>query len=344
MDWTASTLRTDFRYVVVDRTTWGEVREVTDITGGSISRKYLSSLKEGASLNYSNTAQLLGIGNDYLRIYLDADDGNESESVALGTFMVSTPKQSVSDLGTSGTATAYSLLQIAQDEGLDGTLTIPAGTNLVQYAAQLLTDRGLQVNIADNPTETAANDTVFDTDNNILDVVIWCTQTSGFGTPLLDGYGTVVLQRYSDPSGRQPVRVYTDASKVMFPTYTHELDTFDYPNKVIAVCSTPDSVLIGTAVNSDPSHPYSTVSRGRVVTRKYDVDNITTQTEADEKAASLLASVSEVEAFEVSHLYDGSNLQDVIGILDRGNACIVNQDIKLEIGCPVTDRARRFVY
>lgn len=344
MDWGAPQLQTDFRYVVVDRETWGEGREITDITGGSISRKYLAVLKDGASFNYNDTAQLLNIGNDYLRVYLDASDGTETESVALGTFMVSTPKQNVSDLGTSGTATAYSLLQIPYDEELDGTLTIPEGTDIVAYAAQLLTDRGLNVDIADESTVTAARDIVFDHDNRVLDVVVWCTQTAGFGTPLVDGYGTIVLQRYTDPSGKNPVRAYDSASRVLFPEYSHELDTFDYPNKVIVVCSTPDDVVIGTAVNDDPDHPFSTVSRGRVVTKKYNVDNLTTSVEADEKAAALLSQLSEVEAFEISHLYDGSNLQDVVEILDQGTAAIVNQDIKLETGCPVTDRARRFVF
>lgn len=343
MDWGAPELKTDFRYVIVNRYSWGETGTVDDITGGSISRKYLSNLKEGATLNYSNTAQLLSIGFDYLRVYLDADDGKGAESVALGTFMVSTPQQSVSDLGTSGTATCYSLLQIAADERLDGNLTIPAGTNLINYAAQLLTDRGLRVSVQNESTDTTANDTVFGTDSTVLDVVIWCTQAAGFGTPLLDGYGTVVFQRYIDPAGKSPVRRYDAQSRVMFPKYGHELDIFAWPNKVIVTCSTPDTVYAGSAVNSDPNHPYSTVSRGRTVTATYDVDNLTSNAECDAKAAALLAQVSEVESVEIEHLYDGGNLQDVVEVLDRGAFAIVEQEITLDTGCPVRDRARRFV-
>lgn len=343
MEWGAPELKTDFRYVIVNRYSWGEIGTVDDITGGSISRKYLSNLKEGATLNYSNTAQLLNIGFDYLRVYLDADDGNGTESVALGTFMVSTPQQSVSDLGTSGTATCYSLLQIAADEGLDGNLTIPAGTNLISYAAGLLTARGLRVDIQAASTATAAQDTVFGTDSTVLDVVIWCTQAAGFGTPLLDGYGTVMFQPYSDPADKSPVRTYGTDSAVLFPSYGHELDTFAWPNKVIVTCSTPDTVYTGSAVNSDPAHPYSTVNRGRVVTATYDVDNLTSNVECDAKAAALLAQVSEVESVEIEHLYDGGNLQDVVSVMDRGAFAIVEQEITLDTGCPVRDRARRFV-
>lgn len=344
MDWGAAELRTDYRYVIVDRSTWGEVGEITDITGGTITRKYLSELKEGASLDYCDTAQLLSIGNDYVRVYMDAADGTDSVSVALGTFMVSTPQQSVSDLGKSGTATCYSMLQIPHDEGLDGTLTIEAGTDLIAYAASLLRERGLNVDVQSESTATASTPAIFGTDENVLDVVSWCCEAAGFASPLIDGYGTICLQRYEEPAGKSPVRTYGEESRVMFPTYTHELDTFDYPNKVVVVCSTPDSTVTGTAVNDDPNHPYSTVSRGRTVTRTYDVDNLTTTAEADAKAAQLLSQVSEVESVEIEHLYDGGGLLDVVEVMDTGSYCTISQSLKLTPGCPVKDRARRFVY
>lgn len=343
MDWSAVSLNTDFRYVVVDSSTWGEIGELTDIVGGSISRKYLSSLKEGATLDYEDTAQILQIGNDYVRVYLDVDDGESTESVALGTFMPSTPQQSMSDLGTDGQATCYSLLQIAADEGLDETLTIPSGTNLIDYAAGLLRDRGLNVDIQSESDIEAVNDSKFDTDNTILDVVIWCTQAAGFGTPLIDGYGTILLQEYSDPTMNAPIVEYGSDSRVMFPQFTHELDSFSMPNKVIVVSSSPDSVVTGSAVNDDPASEYSTVSRGRVITSKYDVDNLETSEQADAKAESLLRSLSLVESVEVEHLYNDTRLQDVFSVSDLGNFAIVNQDLKLEPGCPVKDRGRRFV-
>lgn len=343
MDWGAPQLQTEFRYVAVNRYTWGETGTVGGIVGGSISRKYLSELKEGATLDYTDGAGLSALGFDYLRVYLDATDGNGTESVALGTFMVSTPQQTVSDLGVSGQATCYSLLQIPADEGLDGNLTIPAGTNLIDYAAGLLTARGLRVDIQAASTATAANDAVFGTDSTVLDVVIWCTQAAGFGTPLLDGYGTVMFQPYTDPAGKSPVRTYGTDSAVMFPSYGHELDTFAWPNKVVVTCSTPDTVYTGSAVNSDPNHPYSTVSRGRTVTATYDVDNLTSNAECDAKAAQLLAQVSEVESVDIEHLFDGGILQDVVSVMDRGAFSVVEQGITLDTGCPVRDRARRFV-
>lgn len=343
IDWGSSELQTNFRYVQVDKTTWGETKEITDIVGGSISRKYLSAVKEGATLNYENTAQLLNIGNDYLRIYLDANDGQRQESIALGTYKVSTPQQKMSDKGTSGSATCYSVLELVQFEGLDGQLVIPAGTNLIEYAAQLLESRGLNVDIQGSSDITAKNDTFFDSENSILDVVTWCTQAANFGTPLVDGYGTVLLQPYTDPTYNSPSIVYGNDSRVMFPEYSHELDTFSMPNKVIVVCSTPDEVITGIAVNTDPLSPYSTVSRGFVISAKYDIDNLADETAANAKAAELLRSLSLVESVEVEHLYNGSNLRDVFGVMDMGNYATVNQDITLETGCPVKDRGRRFV-
>lgn len=342
-NWNATELYTSFRYVVVDRDTWGEIREITDITGGQISRKYLSSVKEGAMLDYENTAQILGIGNDYLRIYLDADDGTGKESIALGTYKVSTPTQTMSDMGITGQATCYSVLEMVQFEGLDGDLVIPSGTNLINYASGLLTARGLNVDVRGESSTTASNDVFFDTENSILDVVIWCTQAANFGTPFVDGYGTVCMAPYVDPTLNSPDNVYDSESMVLFPEYEHELDTFEMPNKVVVVCSKPDSVVVGSAVNADPKSPYSTVTRGYVVSKKYNVDNLTTTTEANAKASQLLRQLSLVESVEVEHLYNGSRLNDVFSIYDMGNYAIVNQDVTLSPGCPVRERGRRFV-
>ena len=343
VDWGAAELSTAFRYVVVDKDTWGEVREITDITGGTISRKYLSAVKEGATLDYQDTAQLLSIGNDYLRVYLDASDGITSESIALGTYRVSTPSQTMSDKGVKGQATCYSVLEMVNFEGLDGRLVIPSGTNLIEYAAGLLTARGLNVDVQGESTITAINDTFFDTDNSILDVVIWCTQAANFGTPLVDGYGTVLLQPYHDPTYNAPDNVYDATSRVLFPEYDHELDTFAMPNKVIVVCSTPDSAIVGTATNADPDSPYSTVTRGFTVTALHQVDNLASADAANAKAAKILRDLSLVESVEIEHLYNGSQLHDVFGIYSMGNYAIVNQDVTLSTGCPVKERGRRFV-
>lgn len=345
MNWGAPDITTDYRYVVVDPETMGEVGNVSDIVDGTINRKYLSTLKEGASFNYSNTADVEKIGNKYLRVYLDATTPTETTSEALGTFIISTPTHTFSEVGTSGTATGYSLLQVLNDEHVDSTLTIPAGTNLIQYACTIITARGLQC-IADDSSFTSSSDASFDTDASYLDVVIYCTQQAGFGTPTISPYGAILLSRYQDPTKQSPVRVYDALSTVLFPEVSHELDIFSVPNKVIVVSNDPENVVSGYAINDDPSSPFSTVSRGRVITAVYSYDNITTQAEAEAKARSILIEQSAVESWEISHLYDGSKLQDVIGLeyVDSVNAAqIVDQEISLTNGCPVKERVRRFI-
>lgn len=343
MNWDSTTLYTDFRYVRVNRN-WQEGAAITDITGGSISRKYLSTLKDGASFDYSNTFQLGDIGNDYLRVYLDADDGIEQVSIPLGTFLVSTPSQTVTDKGTSGSATGYSILQILQDEYLDATLTIPAGTNLIEYAKAVIERH--ELNCVYTPSDKVSTaDSSFTTDDSWLDVVVWCTQGANYGTPLINGYGTIVLEPYTDPAGRSPNMIYNDASKVLFPEVTHELDTFSIPNKIVVVCSNADDAVTGFAVNDNPNDPLSIINR-RTITQTYSIDNIETVAEANTKAASLLSELSSVESVEFEHLYNGSNLQDVVAFSyaqDFGVLNIVNQDLTLDKGCPVKERARRFV-
>lgn len=345
-DFNAASLETDFRYVVVDWS-FNEIGEIHDIVDGSITRNALSDLKESATLNYENTFELASIGNNLVRVYFDAGSDVDKESLALGTFIVSTPTQTISDTGTSGSATCYSLLKVLQDSHLDSFLTVPSGTNVVEYAKAIITGANLRCNATPSAYVTSSDCSFQAGEDTLLDVVNWCLNVANYSSPRLDGYGTVILKPYTPPSEKTPVRTYDESSKVMFPSMGHELDGFSVPNKVVVVSSNQDSCFIGTAVNDNPSSRYSTVSRGRVISAVYNEDGLASQSAADERARILLSEQSAVESVDVEHLYDGSNIDDVIAVKYAGSdiqsLCVTSQEITLDIGCPVKDHARRFI-
>lgn len=338
MNWESASLETDFRYYAVDKD-WNDGAEVNEITSGKISRNYLSSLKESATLDYSNAQSISNV--DRIRAYLLADGDRE----ALGTFLVATPSRVISDKGASGTAQCYSVLQALSDDSLDATVTLPSGTNLIEYAEGVISAHGLLVTATASAKEISEPHT-FTTDETWLDVVVWCCQTASYGTPQIDGFGRVLLVPYRDPSSMAPIRVYDSASRVMFPDVGHELDDFSVPNKVIVVSSTEDACFIGVAANQSGNR-WSVDTRGRTVSATYTAEDLT-QEEADAMAARYLAEQSAVESIDIQHLYDGSRLHDPIALDYAGEfidgLSVTTQEISLTAGCPVTDHARRFVH
>ena len=103
--WLAS-FRTSYRYARVSRPTGLETGAIECFTGGSISRNQDTDTYESASLDYVGR---LDMGNDFVRIYLDAEDpiSGASRTVCLGTFECSTPSRTVSGEVATGTAALY---------------------------------------------------------------------------------------------------------------------------------------------------------------------------------------------------------------------------------------------
>ena len=95
--------KASYRFMRVDRRTGLETGRVGNITGGTITRNQDTSVYETANIDYVGS---LDIGTDLLRVYLDAEstNGKDSRTVALGTFLVSTPSIEIDGTKRSGTA------------------------------------------------------------------------------------------------------------------------------------------------------------------------------------------------------------------------------------------------
>ena len=139
-----SPFRASYRYVRVSRATGLEVGAIESFTGGSISRNQDTDTYESASLDYVGR---LDVGNDFVRIYLDAEDPltGASRTVCLGTFECSTPSRSVSGEVATGTATLYGRLHDLAKDDFDEPYAIPAGSNAVAAAREIAEGCGLEV-------------------------------------------------------------------------------------------------------------------------------------------------------------------------------------------------------
>ncbi len=190
-----------------------------------------------------------------------------------------------------------------------------------------------------------------DKDTSKLDAVNWLLDFAGFASAGCDGYGTVLMQPYQDPSLRLPVLALEDDGACIFRSgVVREYDTFDVPNVVVVVCSNAQAgSMTAKAVNDDPQSAFSTVARGREIVRKETVSDIASQEALQAKAEALLAAkTSMVEGFEITHAFVPLEMGDVCSLtyrkagVHRDDLVAVRQSLKLKPGMECTTRFRRF--
>lgn len=108
-----------YDFVRVSRETGLELDFVRDIeNGGSIERNANTALYETASLDF---ADKFDVGNDFLRVYLNASfsDGSERRE-CLGTFMPVVDSVDIDGAYREGQINAYGLLKRLKDDDFDG--------------------------------------------------------------------------------------------------------------------------------------------------------------------------------------------------------------------------------
>jgi hypothetical protein len=353
MDWSFSGRFDRFEYTRVDSKTLENV-EVLDVVadGGSIEYNDLTALKVSA------TVPLLGrldLGEDWLRIYSIHVLDDEEVRLAHATLMLSVPsytltsKRSFEGPLVQGTAELYSLLHILEEQVTDVPLSIPAGTLAVQYAASLISSAGLSVQ-SDESAAVLNSGATFDAGTPYLEIVNWLLDYAGFDSAEIDGYGNVQLRRYTDPSALSPVVIFRDDDEcTFFEGVVQQFNMHDVPNKVIVIMTNEETTLTSVAVNDDPQSRYSTVSRGRAITRVETVTQAESQAALDAVAESVLrTATSAVESVVVSHVFvpfetgQAGRLiyaqaeMDFVGVA-------ASKTLTLSHGMPCETRFRRFV-
>ena len=254
--WLAS-FRAPYRYVRVSRSTGLETGAIECFTGGSISRNQDTDTYESASLDYVGR---LDMGNDFVRIYLDAEDpiSGTSRTVCLGTFECSTPSRTVSGEVVTGTATLYGRLHDLAKDDFDEPYTVPAGANAVSAAKAIAEGCGLEV-VAEPSDYTLSTAWVFgiaataDTPDNKLGAVNRLLSAAGFRRASTDAYGRVLFRRYLEPAARPIDHTFSEGEDCrVLPDLTDEQDDFD----------------------DSPQSEWSTVSTGRRIVKRYQYSDL----------------------------------------------------------------------
>lgn len=364
-DWFGARRNVKWRYMRVDWHTWDEVGEYSTVTSGNSEESYFTSIKGGGSLAFVGGPPST---YDLVRVYYDfTDDRGESVHEAVCTMLVDMADVTIGEDGTeSGEATLYSVLKVADDRLCGFPLTIPANTKAVEYAANMLSNLGLNVS-ASNSEYTTATAHTFKPDDTYLNVINWLLSVAGFGSASPDAYGTVVLAPYVDATSREPVFTFVDDERsIMYPQVMDSTNYGETPNVVRMYSEDEYGGYWAIARNTNPDSPASLPNRGgRERTLYVEVTQLepaynpsdsasVTESKKNQRVAALVEQAkqklidnsSEIEYVTIRHGYypliQGDSVE--IRYTDRtwrGTVTNVKRDHVSESGCEL--KIRRFV-
>lgn len=358
-DWTSSMQQT-YEFYMVDPKTWKDSKRLTNIKTGSINRDSQVETLGSASFDVTES-----VGECYIRTYLVTIQNGVREKIPLGTHLVQTPSSSFDGKIRNVTMDAYTPLLELKEKMPPLGYFIPKGENILDWAYRL-TRENLRAPVV-KPTCRSKLDYDFvadpdDTWISYLNEFMANTYVAGLSninpdkTPEpeftfdLDEMGRVLFAPKQDISSMQPVWTYDEGnSSILYPELNMDHDLYMIPNVIEVVYSNGSKNLYAKIVNDDPNSPVSTVNRGRDIIRRITDPNVlgdVTPSQLNEYAKRLLKELSSPEyTITYTHGYCPVRVGDCVRInypragLKGIKAKVISQDIKLEPGCPVTEKA-----
>lgn len=343
IDWTKSMTQT-FKYYIVDPGTWKDDKEITTVKSSTIKRDESSETLGSATIDVDDL-----LGEDYIRVYLIANQNGVEEKVPLGTFLVQTPSSSFDGKVRSVSMDAYTpLLELKEKQPAIG-YSVLKGENIMQLAYRLVRENARAPVIEALSDETLFDDFVAYTDDTWLTFVSDLIANAKYSFSL-DELGRILFAPEQKIASLQPVWTYDDDnSSILYSDIDLDHDLYGIPNVVEVIYSNGGNNYYARVVNDDPNSPLSTVSRGReIVYRVTDPDLIgdPTSNQIQEYAENTLKNLSAVEyTVTYSHGYCPVRVGDCVrlnyeraGITDV-KAKVISQSISCESGCKVDETA-----
>ena len=233
----------------VDPVTWRDV-ERFEITSGSLSESD-SDLISSADLQVTDWQG----GERWIRIYLDARQGQSAQRVPMFTGLATSPAKDIDGVRKTYKIECYSVLKPAADILLQRGWYAPAGISGALLVKRLLSGLAPVIEGENAPALTSAivaedGESNLSMAHKILRAINWRLWLLGDGT-------IMILPQAKDVSAT------FDAVKndIVEPSISYEDDWYDCPNVFRAVADD----LSATARDDSPASPFSTVRRGREI-------------------------------------------------------------------------------
>ena len=342
-DWSKSMQQT-FEYCIVDPGTWKDIKKLDTVKSCSITWDSDTDTLGSATIDATDT-----LGECYIRVYLVTIQNGLRERHPLGTFMVQTPSSTFDGKIRTVSMDAYTPLIELKEKQPPLGYSILKDANIMDIAYQLTAENLRAPVVRTKNADKLYYDFISETDDT------WITFISDFIANAkysfgLDELGRVLFVPAQDTASLQPLMTFDDSnSSILYPEISMDHDLYKLPNVVEVIYSNGSKHHYARAVNNDANSPISTINRGReIVYRETDPSfaGEPTDDQIDAYAQQLLRKMSSIEyTVSYSHGYCGVRLGDCVRLnykragITNVKAKIINQSIRCEPGCPVTEKA-----
>lgn len=342
-DWSKSMQQT-FEYCIVDPGTWKDIKKLDTVKSCSITWDSDTDTLGSATIDATET-----LGECYIRVYLVTIQNGLRERHPLGTFMVQTPSSTFDGKIRTVSMDAYTPLIELKEKQPPLGYSILKDANIMDMAYQLTAENLRAPVVRTKNADKLYYDFISETDDT------WITFISDFIANAkysfgLDELGRVLFVPAQDTASLQPLMTFDDSnSSILYPEISMDHDLYGLPNVVEVIYSNGSKHHYARAVNDDVNSPISTINRGReIVYRETDPSfaGEPTDDQIDAYAQQLLRKMSSIEyTVSYSHGYCGVRLGDCVRLnykragITNVKAKIINQSIRCEPGCPVTEKA-----
>ncbi|QWY84465.1 minor tail protein [Microbacterium phage QuadZero] len=249
----------------------------------------------------------------------------------LGVYLLSAAVEEWEDTGRVWSLKLLDKCTVPEQDKVDQSYAVPAGTNILQRVKSILASAGEYIAIDNSVTLATSSGMVWEAGTSKLKIINELLDVAGYNALWMDGNGDFRVTPRVLPADR-PInyeflgipRELRDGDKSIYsPDWNRERDSFDVPNKVVAVEAAggeDTAALIGQWTNTDPASPYSYVSRGnRWITHTLDSVEVPDGNDASKlaflqnRARATLVQMSAVQAqAKVEHLPIPVRVGDVL--------------------------------
>lgn len=320
-----------FYAAIVDPDSWQDIDRV-EIISGSVTRT-ATDLRQNADMTLREYDGQL---DRWVRIYMDARQGDETQHIPLFTGLATSPQAEFSDGVETISTKCYSVLKAAADVFLQKGFYISRNTRGTTAIRELLKATPAPV-IINGESEALQEEIVAEGNESNLTMTDKILTAIGWEMNI-GGDGTI----YINAPQQEIAATFSPDNDIVGTSFTRSRDWFSCPNVFRA--SAED--LTAVARDDDPDSPLSTVSRGREIWAEEDS---TTLKDGETIAQYARRRLKELQALTEKAQYTRRFLPQVnIGSVValnysqiQGVYKVTNQSISLDASAPTQEDVAR---
>ncbi|WRS29603.1 hypothetical protein U6G28_08755 [Actinomycetaceae bacterium MB13-C1-2] len=244
------------------------------------------------------------------------------EAWPYGVFLLSSPTESRKLGAPSYKVSCKTKLSVIDEAAYAQALSFPAGTDVVATVVDLIQSTGETAIAATNQGITLTSPMSFDAGESLLSVINEMLTSIGYWSLSVDTYGVFQIGPWTAPASRTPAWSFEAGELSLYrPGWTRTQDRSSVPNVVVASTSGSDEdpAIVGVARNDDPDSDYSTISRGREIAKRYDIDAESQASASSQAQQLLLGAMDPVLKVEVEHALVPLQANDAVLFWPQGD-------------------------